>query len=185
MGDLTKERFDQLLGWLDADRDAAALKYERIRLRITKVLVSRGCCEAETCVDETIDRVAAKTDWLILNYVGDPTLYFYGVAQRVHKEHLRKTFRSDPPPTEMDPMNSEEREQLLDCLDACMEHLPEDNASLAIRYYEGEKQAKIYNRKKMAAELEITLDALRIRAHRIRLELKKCVLKCLEEAPAH
>ncbi|HKB65670.1 MAG TPA: hypothetical protein VKC61_07410 [Pyrinomonadaceae bacterium] len=184
MGDLTKESFDRLLDWLDADRDTAALKFERIRLRITKVLVSRGCCEAETCVDETIDRVAGKTDWLILNYVGDPTLYFYGVAQRVHKEHLRKTFRPDPP-IERDPIDVEQREQQLDCLDACMEHLLEDNASLALRYYKGEKQAKIYNRKQLAAELGITLDALRIRAHRIRLELKKCVLQCLEEAPAH
>jgi len=185
MGDLSKDRFDRLLAWLDADRDAAALKYERIRLRIIKILASRGCCEAETLVDETIDRVATKIDWLILNFVGDPTLYFYGVAQNVHKEYLRKKLRPDPLPPASESTNLEERERQYDCLDACMKQLPEDNTNLVIRYYEGEKQAKIYNRKRLAEELGITLDALRIRAHRIRVELRKCVLHCLEEAPAH
>jgi len=185
MGDLTKERFERLLDWLDADRDNAALKYEKIRLRIIKVLASRGCSEAETLVDETIDRVAAKTDWLVLNFVGDPTLYFYGVAQNVYRESLRKKRSPDLPPTSLESTDFEERERQLECLDSCIKQLPEDNASLAIRYYKGEKRAKIYNRKRLAAELGITLDALRIRAHRIRLELKKCVLHCLEEAPAH
>jgi len=185
MGDLTQERFDRLLAWLDADREAAALKYEKIRLRMIRILASRGCCDAETLVDEIIDRVAAKVDWLILNYVGDPTLYFYGVAQNVYKEYLRKKLPPDLPPPEMEQTDFEEREQQYDCLDACMKDLPEDNNNLVIRYYEGEKQAKIYNRKRLAAELGITLDALRIRAHRIRRELRKCVLLCLEEAPAH
>lgn len=185
MRDLTQERFDRLLDWLDAERDAAALKYETIRLRLIRILASRGCCDAETLVDEIIDRVATKVDWLIPNYVGDPSLYFYGVAQNVYKEYLRKKLRPDLPPPELEPTNFEEREQQYDCLDACMKQLPDDNNSLVIRYYEGEKQSKIYNRKRLAAELGITLDALRIRAHRIRRELRKCVLDCLEEAPAH
>ena len=54
-----------------------------------------------------------------------------------------------------------------------------------MKYYEGEKQAKITNRRRLAEELGITLDALRIRAHRIRRELRKCVVHCLEQAPAH
>lgn len=184
MGDLTQERFDRLLEWLDTDRDAAALKYEKIRMRMIKILASRGCCEAETLADEIIDRVAVRIDWLIANYIGDPTLYFYGVAQNVFKEYLRKP-RPDLPLTNWEPPSYEERERQFDCLDACMKQLPEDNPDLATRYYEGEKQIKIYNRKQLAAELGITLDALRIRVHRIRLELKKCVLRCLEEAPAH
>lgn len=185
MGDLTQERFDRLLEWLDTDRNAAALRYEKIRLRMIKIFASRGCCDAETLGDETIDRVAAKIDWLIPNYVGDPMLYFYGVGQNVYKESVRKKSRPDLPPPALEPTDVEEREQQLECLDTCMAQLPEDNASLAIRYYKGEKQAKIYNRKQLAAELGISLDALRIRAHRIRLELRKCVLRCLEEAPAN
>ena len=184
MGDLTQEQFDSLLGWLDADRNVAALKYEKIRTRMIRILACRGCCEAESLADETIDRVAAKVEWLIQNYVGDPTLYFYGVAQNVFKEYLRKP-RTDLPPPVIDPAKTEADDQEYDCLDDCMEHLPRENTNLVIRYYEGEKQAKISNRRRLAEELGITLDALRIRAHRIRRELRKCVVHCLERAPAH
>ena len=185
MGDLTKERFDRLLEWLDADREAAALKYERIRLRMIRIFTSRGCCDAETLVDESVDRVAGKIDWLVPNYVGDPILYFYGVGQNVYKEFVRKKARPDLSPPAWEPPDFDEREQQFDCLDECMRQLPEDNSNLVMKYYEGEKQAKISNRKQLAAEFGITLDALRIRAHRIRRELRKCVFHCLQEAPAH
>ncbi len=185
MGDLTQAQFDSLLGWLDADRNAAASKYERIQLRMIRIFACRGCNEAESLADETIDRVAAKVDWLIANYVGDPTLYFYGVAQNVFREYLRRKPRTDPSPGPASgaaKSDSDERSHV--CLDNCLEHLPRENTSLVMRYYEGEKQAKISNRKRLAQELGITLDALRIRAHRIRGDLRKCVLHCLEQAPA-
>ena len=185
MGSLTKAQFDTLLGWLDEDREAAALKYERIRLRLIKVFACRGCNEAESLADETIDRVAAKVDWLTANYVGDPTLYFYGVAQNVFKEYLRKPRLDHLPEPARETGKSDEDEREYVCLDNCMEHLPGENSNLVMKYYEGEKQTRISNRKRLAAELGITLDALRIRAHRIRGELRNCVLHCLDQAPAH
>ena len=186
MGDLTQAQFDSLLGWLDADREAAALKYERIQLRMTRIFACRGCSEAESLADETIDRVAAKVDWLIANYVGDPTLYFYGVAQNVFREYLRRKPRTDPlSGSASEAAKSDDDERSYVCLDNCMEHLPRENTSLVMKYYEGEKQTKISNRKRLADDLGITLDALRIRAYRIRGELRKCVLHCLEQVPAH
>jgi DNA-directed RNA polymerase specialized sigma24 family protein len=186
MGELTKDQFDSLLAWLDADRDAAALKYEKIQLRLIRIFACRGCCEAESLADEVIDRVASKVEWLIVNYVGDPALYFYAVARNVYKEYLRRNPRMGLHEQAVrEVSNLEEDEQQYVCLTNCMEHLPAESSSLVIKYYEGEKQAKITNRKRLAEELGITLDALRIRAHRIRRELRKCVLLCLEQAPAH
>ncbi|HEV7680652.1 MAG TPA: hypothetical protein VGO68_00900 [Pyrinomonadaceae bacterium] len=186
MGDLTKEQFDSLLAWLDSDRDAAALKYAKIQLRIIRIFTCRGCPEAEFLADTTFDRVAAKVESLVQTYVGDPALYFCGVAQNVHKEYLRTRSRTtDIQPVVLLATVSEEREREFECFDACMGQLPEENAQLLMRYYEGEKQSKIKNRKLLAEGLGITLDALRIRAHRIRRELRKCVLHCLDEAPAH
>ena len=141
--------------------------------------------EAESLADETIDRVASKVEWLSLNYVGNPALYFYGVVQNILKEYLRKKPRPSPQPPVKEFANSEEDERELVCLDNCMEHVSIQNSSLVMKYYEGEKQAKITNRRRLAEELGITLDALRIRAHRIRRELRKCVVHCLEQAPAH
>jgi len=52
---------------------------------------------------------------------------------------------------------------------------------MILRYYTGDKQEKIVNRKKLAEEEGIELNALRIRAHRIRTQLRLCVEKCIEE----
>lgn len=167
-----------LLDWLNADRDAAGLKYQTIQLRLIKIFASRGCGEAESLADITIDRVAAKVEWLAANYVGDPALYFYGVAQKVYLEDLRKPKKvilefvpAAPDPDENDP--------LYDCLDQCLAELAAKNRELMEGYYEGEKKVKITNRKKLADARGITLDALRIRAHRIRKQLQQCVLQCV------
>jgi DNA-directed RNA polymerase specialized sigma24 family protein len=61
-----------------------------------------------------------------------------------------------------------------------MSQLRARNRELVLRYYQDEKHEKISNRKLMARELGIGLAALRIRAHRIRSQLQKCVEACLE-----
>src|SRR5258705_12334685 len=98
MGDLTQEQFDKLLAWLDKDRNVAALKFEKVRLGLIKIFAYRGCWESESLADETIDRVASKIEWLTQNYVGDPALYFYGVAQNVYKEFVRPKRQTPPMP---------------------------------------------------------------------------------------
>jgi len=72
-----------------------------------------------------------------------------------------------------------------ECLERCLDHLPSDNRKLVVEYYQQERQAKIEHRKRLARELGIAVNALRIRAHRIRLALQRCVLDCLEQQPAN
>src|SRR6266571_4389824 len=88
---LTQDAFDSLLDWLNADRVLAGKKYEAIRLRLIKIFTCRGCPEAEDLADETINRVTARVEEVANTYEGDPALYFYGVAQKLHLEYLRKT----------------------------------------------------------------------------------------------
>ena len=78
--DLTQENFDQLLAWLDPNREQAGRRYEDIRRKLVKIFVSRGCIIAEELADETINRVAMKVHEIVDTYTGDPALYFYGVA---------------------------------------------------------------------------------------------------------
>src|SRR4051794_16211659 len=87
---ITQESFDRLLEWLDADRERAGYRYEAIRRRLITIFTCRGCREAEALADETINRVTIKLPEIADAYVGDPALYFYGVAQKVHLEYLRK-----------------------------------------------------------------------------------------------
>ena len=72
-----------------------------------------------------------------------------------------------------------------ECLERCLEQLPPDNRDLVLRYYQQERKAKIEHRKSLATELGIAVNALRIRAHRIRLVLQRCVRDCIEQQPAN
>jgi RNA polymerase sigma factor (sigma-70 family) len=188
---VTQEAFDALLAWLDPDRDRAASKYETVRTRLIKIFSCRGCAEADDLADETINRVTAKLSDIVGSYLGDPALYFYGVAQKVYLEYLRTrptVQNSDEARRELKATNvksSEDIELEYDCLERCMDQLPHENRRLMLEYYQEEKRAKIERRRKLAAEFGIAVNALRIRAHRIRLQLQHCVTACLERIPAH
>ncbi len=190
---LSQEAFDSLLGWLDGEPEAAGRKYEQIRQRLIKIFACRGCGEADDLADETINRVTAKVGEIIGKYSGDPALYFYGVAQKVHLEYLR----SPPVLHPSSPLDSSTRRELVSaeadetiereyaCLESCMQKLPDESRELVLEYYQEEKGAKIDRRKRLASQLGIALNALRIRAHRIRISLQQCVQGCLDQTPAH
>lgn len=176
---LTQEAFDSLLNWLDPDRERAGQKYETIRLGLIKIFACRGCRDAEELADESINRVTSKVGELAKTFRGDPSLYFYGVGHKVHLEYSSKS----PLKLELPVPTPDESETVAyDCLDECMTKLTAKNRELVLRYYQEDKRAKIDNRKQMAEELGIGLSALRIRAHRIRVPLQKCVESCLEQA---
>ena len=178
---LSQETFDDFLAWLDPDRERAGKKYESIRRRLIEIFTCRGCRDAEDLADETINRVALKAQEIAPGYVGDPALYFYGVAQKVHLESLRRKPRVPPPPPVNEP-NDVEFEY--ECLERCMEQLASSQRELVLQYYREDKRAKIDSRKELAAHLGIELNALRIRAHRLRATLRECVEKCIEARAA-
>jgi len=178
---LTQAAFDSLLAWLDPDREEAGRKYEFIRRRLIKIFTCRGRPDAEELADETINRVILKAPDVVKEYAGDPALYFYGVAQKILLESLRKRPPLFvPPPT----ARTEEIEQEHECLERCLERLPPGNCELVLEYYRNDKRAKINHRKELAERLGIAPNALRIRAHRIRALLQQCVQTCLEREPA-
>ena len=175
--EFTQAAFDQLLTWLDPDRDQAARKYEAIRARLIKIFTCRACLTPEDLADETIDRVILKQSELVGNYVGDPALYFYGVASNVLHEYFRVKPVPEPP---IATHSSIESEQSYECLDHCMEQLPARTRQLILDYYSDEAESKIQHRKKLAATLGIPLNALRIKTCRIRESLFQCVQECLK-----
>ncbi|HEV7646031.1 MAG TPA: hypothetical protein VGO50_18995 [Pyrinomonadaceae bacterium] len=177
---LTQENFDVLLRWLDGNRETAGQKYEKIRDRLVRIFVGRGCFEAETLADETITRVANILPRLIDRYTGEQAYYFYGVAEKVHLEWLRKEKKKrevEIPPAENE--DNPELEAEYECLEGCLGTLPVNLRELIVEYYRKERRAKIEHRKKIAEKLGISIGALQIKTCRIRSNLLKCVQECI------
>jgi DNA-directed RNA polymerase specialized sigma24 family protein len=174
--EITQAEFDRLLVWLNADREKAGEKYEWIRKRLIKVFVCRGSNNAEDLADRTINRVIRKLPEIQATYVGDPAHYFIGVAPKIWLESIK---REQPPAVGMparDPANDDDPRYTY--LEKCLEQLTAEDRDLVVSYYEGEGQAKIEHRKILAARLGLGINALRIRACRIRSELQDRIEAC-------
>src|SRR5262245_30988875 len=169
--ELSQEAFDALLAWLDSDREQAALKYEKIRRSLIKIFTGRGCVEPEDLADETINRVTSKLKEIEKEFSGDRTRYFFGVANKVHLEHLRRKLPQAMPPPPDDP-NRIELEY--NCLERCIERLTKENRELLLRYHGAEGRRETELRRALADELRIDTNALRMRVCRIRVAQNGC-----------
>jgi DNA-directed RNA polymerase specialized sigma24 family protein len=175
-GVITKDDFAIMLAWLNPNsEEKAGERYEEIRHRIIQILARRGCREAEDVADEAINRVCKKVRLIIRAYSGDPALYFYGVANKVYLETLKKRARVPPPPPDI----PEDVEQRHNCLDHCLQQLVPANRELILQYYEGEKKERKERRQRLAMLLGVEMTILRVRVHRLKLDLRKCVFECL------
>ncbi len=182
---LTQEDFDRLLQWLDPDRDQAAEKYEKIRLRLIKIFVGRGCGDdAEELADKTIDRVSRKLKAGDVPgpFVGDKAIYFQSFVNNICHERIRdRQPREIPQP----PSHSEDIEEEHAYLEKCIGDLEDEERWLIIEYYRFEKTAKIEHRRQLAMQLGIEVKPLRLRVFRIRTRLKHCIEDCRAQAPSN
>lgn len=183
---MTRDELEALLALLDSDREKAGERYENFRRKLIRLFEWRGCDRAEDLADETIDRVARRLDRGIALTSSDPYGYFCGVAHMVYKEFLRSSSRERKvrdsgewtPPIYV-PEEEEPSDPRLECLRCCLAKIPQDQRALLLRYHQGENN--IRNRKTLASELGIPLNALRIRVHRTRRKVETCVHDCLKQ----
>jgi DNA-directed RNA polymerase specialized sigma24 family protein len=184
---LTQDAFEKLLNSFSPDRDEAAVEYEITRRKLVRFFEWRGIDAADEHADETINRAARRIDEG--QTIDNLKSYFYGVARMVYMEALRDREHA---PIALEEALHDLRKEIpkeidLDprvvCFDRCLDSLPPQNRYLIVNYYEEEKRAKIELRQDLADKLQIPMNALRIRAHRIRVNLEKCITTCLQ-APA-
>jgi RNA polymerase sigma factor (sigma-70 family) len=182
---LTQDSFEMLLAWLAPEREMAGQKYETIRRRLIKIFYGRGLQDAEELADETINRVARKVNEIAEHYQGDPALYFYGIAQKIHLEARRKkpemSTNSEPIYQPVFDEHSDECLSRRNCLNKCLVKLPNEERSIVVQYYDSKDQTNINHRNHLAQKLGLTPNTLRVRAFRIRHRLQKCVQDCLQK----
>jgi DNA-directed RNA polymerase specialized sigma24 family protein len=180
--------FDEILDWLDPDREVAANMYVQLRHDVARIFVWNACPDPEGLTDEVFDRVARKVHTLRQTYEGDPRLFFYGVARNLVKETAKKikTYASFDEArlilrrAQVDDLDQKE---VIDargnCLRSCLKQLDSEQRKLILDYYSMGKQGNIPHRAKMAAQLGISLETLRVRIYRIRVNLEQCTKRCL------
>ncbi len=185
---LTSEAFERLLASLDANREHAGQKYENLRRKLIEFFEARGSRSPTDHADEAINRVARKVEEG--ESVQDLSRYSYGVARLLFMETLRAR-EIEPitvdlatvPPIAADGEEHErrrqEQERRLECLEVCLTKLPAANRACIMEYYREENGVKIEQRKLQAEELNMSLNALRLHASRVRRELGNCVNSCL------
>ena len=174
-----KDPFDELLEWLDPDREKAGQRYEAIRAGLIRMYVAKGVTDAEYYADETIDRVVKRLPEIKAHYVGDPARYFHGVARNIVMEAgRRKEVPTDELPQGITPEPS--RSDTSECLTKCLQQLPRDKQEFILDYHLYHGHEKVVHHRQMATELSITEGALRTRAHHLRVNLEKCVLRCVD-----
>ncbi len=180
------ESFDEILAWLNPDRNVAGAMYVQLRHDLAKIFLWSRCGDPEGLTDEVFDRVARKVQQVKPTFEGDPRLFFYGVARNLIKENPKKIKTqvsledSDLPANLTTEIEDETAQMREECLHSCLQELSQEKRDLILAYYAKEKQAKIDHRIALAQRLNTSVETLRVRAHRIRGALDLCIERCLE-----
>ena len=184
---LTQSAFRQFLDWLDCGADSGGHRYLEIRRRLVYYFDRKNCLSPDELADETLNRVARRLEEEG-SIAGDtPAHYCYIVARFVFLESLRHHAKQQSYDERLSVMHdsTEEKkagERRSECLSRCMQSLEPHDRALIMSYYQGEQRAKIENRRAIARKLGITMNALSIRACRIRDKLEACMRKFLGES---
>ena len=180
---------------MDEEKDSGGEKYLETRRRLVAYFDRKNCLAPDELADETLNRVARRLEEEGSIRDATPAHYCYIVAKFVFLEYLRRTERAQVSLDQMPFPNSESlsaaavrareeeavsKEQRMNCLERCMQGMGEESREIIIQYYQGDGRAKIENRRALAQTLGITVNALSIRACRLRDKLEACVSKCLD-----
>ena len=173
---ITAAGLGRLLERLHPDPDEAAREYEHLRRALGRFFEGRGVWPSDECADVVIDRLARRLeqDTAIENV----RQYAYGVARLVRLEQRRRQ-----PATSVAHFDSlatipavvADEDPRQDSFERCFAAIPADGRSLLLEYYQGERAAKIAGRRKLAAALGLSDNALRSRVQRLRERLEDCI----------
>lgn len=176
--------FTRLLRWLDDGMDSQGERYLEMRRRLVAYFDRRNRPGPDSLADETFDRIAHTLEQSGRINVTPPARYCYVVARFVLLEDIRAARRSVPfdeartASRDITPAETEPGQLSLDCLAACLDRLKPADRDLIVEYYRDDKRARIDRRRALADRLGITMNALGIRAWRLRASLETCVGRC-------
>ncbi|HKQ78797.1 MAG TPA: hypothetical protein VJ810_34180 [Blastocatellia bacterium] len=184
--------FESLLAFLGPDRESAAQAYLDLRRALLIFFATRGAASPGEMADETINRVARRLGEGALITTENPSGYVYTVACDVWRENLARpnTLLSPSENDHAAPLRATshdlmvsareriESETRSECLEKCLDQLDVRERELIVSYYQFGEGEKIEYRKKLAASLGLSGNALRQNVARLRSRLAECVNDC-------
>ncbi len=188
---LRQEDFDKLLDWFSADREKAGEEYETVRRGLIRFFLVKGCGDSENLADETISRVTAKISRLDLSQNLKPLAVFYGFARNIYLEQISANGRIEK---QLEPEIdlSQQSRQLFsqadkfaakgrECLKHCLQNLETSDRQIFVKYYCTETTDRAQSRLNLAKEVNLTLNNLHTKVYRLKLSLRDCIKKCLNQ----
>jgi hypothetical protein len=178
--------FDQLLHWLDDGAESNGERYLEMRRRLVAYFDRRNRPAPDLLADETFDRIARTLETSGRIAVTPPARYCYVVARFVLLEDIRAARRTVPldearasAPISRAGADGDPADQPIGCLHRCLHRLQTTDRELIVEYYRDAKRERIDRRRALAGRLGISMNALGIRAWRLRATLERCVGACL------
>lgn len=175
---------DLLLAVLHPDREQAAARLLLLRRKLLKFFAWNKAPYPDELADESLDRVARRLAEGESIRHQDPAAYVHGFARNILRESWSRPRLVRAPSAALaaaPPAEQAAAERRSRCLDRCLDRLPPESRRLLLAYYQAEGgAAKIASRRQLAAELEVSGGNLRLKLHRLRLELEGCVRACLQ-----
>ncbi len=177
----TTNDFESLLSWFSENRELAGEMYEKIRVGLIRYFYFKGCKNGEDLADETINRVTKKLSSLDFSAQNKPATIFYGFAQNVALEELRKDKLKVPIDPNFREKTQDSKEPKFNCLDECLKNLPTADETLLRQYYEKSKSEKAHHRQKLAKDNNLSEVNLHVKLHRLRKTMRNCIEICMRK----
>ena len=187
---LSQLAFSRLLEWLDDGVDSCGEGYLEMRRRLVSYFDRRNRLSADELADETLNRIGRTLEKDGAIAVTPAARYCYVVAKfvlledvRREQQHLRMHAAEASAGHGAKFSEPDEdvaiREQRLQCLERCLQELNPEQRELVVEYYRDDTgRQKIVRRRDLAQRLGITMNALGIRACRIRAALETRMAEC-------
>jgi len=181
----THAAFHGLVAWLDEGTEARGEAYVEMHSRLAAYFTRKRCASPDDLADETLTRVARRLSEEGAITDVPPAKYCYIVARFVFLEYLRGAGHDQLKGDVVEPRDlasGREDERVLDRLEHCLARLDARDRDLILDYYAGGSEERITRRRDLARRLELTLNALTIRASRLRERLRACLSSKEHEA---
>lgn len=171
--------FRLLIDKLDGDDVTAGDAYNGLRASIARFFSLKHDTDPEAAADVTINRLASKLGQG--TQIENITAYAFGIARLVYLERRRSVERERKAGSELyslrsDPSIADDGDDSVTRMKKCFESLPADDRSLLRDYYAPmTNMTKHERREHLSGKIGISLNALRLRVHRLRQRLADCL----------